>query len=309
LGDDLPGAVTLRPAGDEPTDRRELKDPRNGDHDQLKFSLAGVQMKFSAIQKERGLTIPTSGLGGDWIVKLPDRRFEGVPENEFSMMEFARRCDIDVPEVELVVAKSIDGLPEEVSDTPGSALAVKRFDRTEEGRIHIEDFAQVLNLAPSRKYGGTNFDTLGRIIGATCPPEDLDEFLRRLVFMLAIGNSDAHAKNWSLIYPDGRSARLAPAYDLVAISYYETLDRRLSHRLALNLAEASLPEEVDRERFRRFADRIGSNEDRVLEVVTEQAAKVQTEWANLKADLPAAALSPGVTNVVNERLLTLPLFR
>jgi serine/threonine-protein kinase HipA len=309
LGHDLPGAVAIQPSGGQPADEHKLKDPQNGNDEQLKFSLAGVQMKFSAIQEERGLTIPTSGLGGDWIVKLPDRRFDGVPENEFSMMEFARQSGINVPEIELVPAKSITGLPEEVSDSPGNALAVKRFDRTPEGRVHIEDFAQVLNLSPRRKYGATNFDTIGHFVGATCPTEDLDEFLRRLVFMLAIGNSDAHAKNWSLIYPDGRSTRLAPAYDLVAISYYETLDRRLSRKLALKLAGASDPEEVDKERFRRFAERIEIDEDHVLGVVSEQVDRIQAVWDDLTAEPPAGALNPDVAKVIQERLQTLPLFR
>ena len=57
----------------------------------LRFSLAGIQLKFSAIIEGRGgLTIPARGMGGSWIVKLPSREFEGVPENEFSMMTLAR---------------------------------------------------------------------------------------------------------------------------------------------------------------------------------------------------------------------------
>ena len=50
----------------------------------------------------RGLTIPVRGMGGHWIVKLPDQRYDRVPENEFSMMTFAKAVGIDVPRVGLV---------------------------------------------------------------------------------------------------------------------------------------------------------------------------------------------------------------
>ena len=52
----------------------------------MRFSLAGVQLKFSAIGSARhGLTIPADGAGGSWIVKLPSAQFPGVPENEYSI--------------------------------------------------------------------------------------------------------------------------------------------------------------------------------------------------------------------------------
>src|SRR5271165_3870616 len=98
LGQDLPGALTVRPADGEalpPDSDREADDPvRRRNRNVLRFSLAGVQLKFSAVKnagKNGGLTIPAEGVGGSWIVKLPSDRFAGVPENEFSMMMLARR--------------------------------------------------------------------------------------------------------------------------------------------------------------------------------------------------------------------------
>ena len=64
------------------------------------------------------------------------------------------------------------------------------------------------------------------------------EFVRRLVFNALIGNADMHMKNWSLIYPDGRSAALAPAYDLLSTIAYIP-----DGKMALNLV-----------RSKRFAD-------------------------------------------------------
>jgi len=98
-----------------------------------------------------GLTIPAEGIGGSWIVKLPSMRFDGVPENEWAMMELARAIGIEVPEVGLIPVGEIGDLPEDVLRLGGNALAVKRFDRGESNRqVHIEDFAQVFGLYPER---------------------------------------------------------------------------------------------------------------------------------------------------------------
>ena len=116
----------------------------------LRFSLAGVQLKFSAVMEASGgLTIPAGGMGGSWIVKLPSARFAAVPENEFAMLELARRAGIAVPENRLVDMAEIKGLPQEARTVGGKALAVQRFDRRPGGEpVHMEDFAQVFGLFP-----------------------------------------------------------------------------------------------------------------------------------------------------------------
>ena len=156
LGLDLPGAVTLRSSDSEIW----LSDTPDDDHgdDQgenaLRFSLAGVQLKFSAVEEARGgLTLPAGGIGGSWIVKLPSLHFAGVPENEFSMMTLARLIGMDVPETRLVNIDEIGNLPEDIGNLSGQALAVKRFDRSDDGSaVHVEDFAQVFGVYPENKY-------------------------------------------------------------------------------------------------------------------------------------------------------------
>ena len=95
LGKDMPGALTMRPADGEawPPDNGESGDEEKSEEarrNALRFSLAGVQLKFSAVKSAAGgLTIPAQGVGGSWIVKLPSMTHEGVPENEYSMMSLA----------------------------------------------------------------------------------------------------------------------------------------------------------------------------------------------------------------------------
>src|SRR3546814_14405785 len=79
----------------------------------LRFSLAGVQLKFSAVRSASGgLTIPARGIGWHWIVKLPSRDFRRLPENELSMMSLAKMVGIDVPALRLVDIAPIGNMPE-----------------------------------------------------------------------------------------------------------------------------------------------------------------------------------------------------
>ena len=111
LGADLPGAISVTPADAAADDDHADDDrDRHGRHP-MRFSLAGVQLKFSAVMEASGgLTIPADGTGGSWILKLPSARFEAVPENEFAMMVLARKIGIPVPHVKLVPISGTDGV-------------------------------------------------------------------------------------------------------------------------------------------------------------------------------------------------------
>ena len=304
LGEDLPGAVRIvaddpLAQGGEAAPPEAAAGPRGDD---WHFSLAGVQLKFSALHTGRGLTIPVRGTGGDWIVKLPDARFPGVPENEHATMCWAQASGIAVPEIHLVPMAEISGLPAAAAALAGqAALAVRRFDRPAAGRrVHIEDFAQILGLYPEQKYARYNYETLANLVYRLAGEADLDEFIRRLVFVVASGNGDAHLKNWSLIYPDGINARLAPAYDLVS-----TIAYRADDQLALNLARSKRWQDVRRESFLRLARRIGDDETRMADRIEGARASILTAWHGGRGDW-------GYTKQARERIASqlarVPLF-
>ena len=46
------------------------------------------------------------------------------------------------------------------------------------------------------------------------------QFVHRFVTFVVLGNTDAHLKNWALLYPDGITPQLAPLYDVVSASSY-----------------------------------------------------------------------------------------
>ncbi len=223
LGEDLPGAVTVhhvRSGGSHLQSNQFDEDPASRP---LRFSLAGVQLKFSAVERAAGgLTIPAQGIGGDWIVKLPSIHYQRIAENEYSVMSMASRVGLEIPEIRLVPMIEIDGLPPEVIDLPESdALVIRRFDRVAGRRIHMEDFAQATGERPADKYTPRlNYTDLTRLVAMVCDEEDVVDFSRRLMFNVIIGNGDMHLKNWSFIYPDARTPKLSPAYDFLCTSIY-----------------------------------------------------------------------------------------
>ena len=281
-------------AEDAPADTR-------GEDQPFRFALAGVQLKFSALMEtSKGLTLPVGGVGGDWIVKLPSPRFDVVPENEYAMMTLAAAVGIDVPEVRLVATKDIGRLPRDLPEAFGQSLAIRRFDRPRPGeRIHIEDFAQVFGVYPENKYKRASYGSIARVLWLEAGEEAITEFTRRLVFNALIGNADAHLKNWSLIYPDGRLPKLAPAYDLVATVPYIAGDR-----LALSLGDRKDFAEVDLERFKRFAEKAALPVRLVLQTVRDTAARVRDLWPSHE---PARALPKPIRNAIDAHMRTVPL--
>jgi serine/threonine-protein kinase HipA len=302
LGEDLPGAVTVTPleAGSGSDVRHEdERDRDDGDRDDiLRFSLAGVQLKFSAVMETSGgLTIPSHGVGGSWIVKLPSAQFPAVPENEYVMMELARAAGITVPAIKLVPVESIEGLPQDAVRIKGKALAVQRFDRTAGGqRIHMEDFAQVFGVCPEDKYEGHSYANLATVLWAEGGDEDTYEFVRRLTFSVLIGNADMHLKNWSLLYEDGRRPVLSPAYDFVGTLPYIPGDK-----LALSFGGSRSLDEISLDQVRRFTDTARLPMKPVWEVVRETVERTAAAWKTLDQ---RELLPPDIHSVIDQQIQT-----
>ena len=305
LGPDLPGAVTVTSADGQPLP--PLAEPPADDAPSyrtktaLRFSLAGVQLKFSAIEKASGgLTVPARGVGGDWIVKLPSTRFSGVSENEFSMMTLARHTGIDVPEIQLLGLDQIGDLPDGVGKLDGAAYAIRRFDRLKTGeRLHMEDFAQVFGVYPEAKYERASYRNIAQVIWRETGEAGIVEFIRRLVFNALIGNGDMHLKNWSLLYRDGLNPTLAPAYDFVSTIAYIPDDRA-----ALKVARSKFWTDFDSEELTSLARRARLPEMIVLDTAAATVASFRDAWASERANLP---VSRDVAEAVERQLRIVPL--
>ena len=307
LGQDLAGAITVEPADGEalpPNVQQDIDDETKIDVP-MRFSLAGVQLKFSAVQQANGgLTIPATGQGGSWIVKLPSSRFDAVPENEYSMMELARMLGMDVPETQLLPINQIANIPDGIGKfgdafKNAQAFVIKRFDRAGDQAVHIEDFAQVFGVYPQDKYKKASMRNIAQVIGIEGQDEDIAEFTRRLVFNTLIGNADMHLKNWSVIYKDKRAASIAPAYDFVSTIPYIPDDSA-----SLKVSRSKKFSDFTLDELSHLAAKAMLPEKLVLDTAKQTVAGFHEIWAKEKAHLP---LTKSMVEAIEKHLRSIPL--
>jgi serine/threonine-protein kinase HipA len=302
LGQDLAGAITVEPADGEalPPNVHQGIDDETKIEAPMRFSLAGVQLKFSAVQQANGgLTIPATGKGGSWIVKLPSSRFDAVPENEYSMMELARLLGMDVPETQLLPINQIANIPAGIGKYGDSAFVIKRFDRADGQDVHIEDFAQVFGVYPQDKYKKASMRNIAQVIGIEGKDEDIAEFTRRLVFNTLIGNADMHLKNWSVIYKDKRTASIAPAYDFVSTIPYIPDDSA-----SLKVSRSKKFSDFTLDELSHLAAKAMLPEKLVLDTAKQTVTGFHEVWAKEKAHLP---LTKSVIESIEMHLRSIPL--
>ena len=171
--------------------------------------------------------------------------------------------------------------------------------------MHVEDFAQVADVAPMFKYSesGASYDTVAAAIYQMIGESGYAEYVRRLVAMLVTGNTDAHLKNWALIYPDGRTPSLAPVYDFHSLTVYT---RYRYAPLALSLNERREAASISYDDLRRMADRVGVDPDRTAGWAAEAAGRLREAWSK---DLRNEAESrfPALAEHFTNRLDQLPI--
>jgi serine/threonine-protein kinase HipA len=280
LGNLLPGAVTAHSLSPTVPDDDIYTHDLDVDHP-LRQSLAGFQLKYS-VSSDR-LTIPVSGNGSWWIVKFPDRTLRDLAANEYLTMTWLAQSGYPVPDVHLVRADSIKGLPSGLSSVDELVYLVERFDRTVDGRVHVEDFAQVANVLPIHKYAesGVDYDGIGRAVRSLTGTNGYTDFVRRVVAMIVVGNLDGHLKNWALIYRDRRTPTLAPVYDFHSLTVYQSYRRQ---PLALRLAGEQIPEAISIEHFRRLAETCGEDEELTVNMVRDALESLHAAWSDSMAE-------------------------
>jgi serine/threonine-protein kinase HipA len=138
---------------------------------------------------------------------------------------------------------------------------------------------QALGIVSERKYqaeGGPSlkqcFDLLRDVSAA--PVIYLQRLLDAAIFNFLIGNNDAHAKNFSIVYnpvASGYEARFPPLYDLVCTVYYP----ELSKKMAMNIGGEYLPERISSRDFEKLADEAGLATPLVKRRIPELASSVR----------------------------------
>jgi serine/threonine-protein kinase HipA len=175
-----------------------------------KTSLAGVQDKIVLARTVEGWNRVIDGCPSTHILKPESPDYPTSIYDEEYGARFTRATGLT----------SFSTWIEEFEGTP--AVVIERYDRSPDapqGRIHQEDFNQVLGAAGIQKYqkygGRVSLERVARVFSAAGDYDSLERLFKLVVVSVAVGNLDLHAKNISLLHrPDGSMA-LSPAYDVV----------------------------------------------------------------------------------------------
>ncbi len=291
LGQDLPGALiatAIEPNAipdyvlDNTARASAFKSVVQGE--KKHFSLAGVQMKFSMREKDGRYQIAESGALGDWIIKTPSTTHKHVPLNEFTAMRLAELAGVTIPDIRLVEMDKLEQLPAINLPNEHYAFAIRRFDRQDDERIHMEDFAQILVKYPQDKYRSANYQQIGKILYDYGEDGlgDVQQFARRLLVNILLANGDAHLKNWSVIYPDTVTPILSPAYDIVTTRVYMGDEREF----ALNLGRDKDWYKASMAQFEYWAGKADIPWRAIRPHLLDTMEKARSLWSDALKDLP-----------------------
>ncbi len=298
MGRETAGALSI--GGPEPIDRAEYREMSATDlanairmlpqrpllvgEPDVTMSLAGAQTKLAVAIFDGKINLPLHGAASTHLLKPENERLYATVENELLCMRLAAKLGLPVARTSMGVADQ------------ARYLLVERYDRflispRRVRRGHQEDFCQALGFYPTEKYEARRGPGLKKLF------ETIDQYSRRkardrlnlldlIICACCIGDTDRHAKNFSLMLTDG-GPRLAPGYDLMSALAYDGITRNL----AMKIAGKNRADHLERRHWERFAQEVGLSPAatvlRVNELSTGIAAQVTNVSKELTTELPA----------------------
>lgn len=245
--------------------------PMLAGHDGIRLSLAGAQDKLPVVFDGQRIGLPKGGQPSTHILKPAIASVQDSVGNEAFCMALAHAMGLFTASAQVI----------SVGDR--RVLLVARYDRrTGEGglpvRVHQEDFCQALGVVPEMKYqneGGPDLKACFELLRKATRPSapQVLKMLDAVVFNALIGNHDAHAKNFSLLYAD-TVPTLAPLYDLLSTAVYENL----TSKMAMKLGSKYKFTEVQNRHWDQFAQAVGLS-----------PAQTRKKVLRMAHDLPAVA--------------------
>ncbi|MBT9465313.1 type II toxin-antitoxin system HipA family toxin [Hydrogenophaga sp.] len=270
------------------------------------LSISGVQPKIGVNKDLEGRFVGRTSRGDAAIIaKLPSSEYARMPQLESLSMTLARLAGVNVCQFELAPMSALAAphrydLGDEVA---GQFLAVTRFDRDHDGRVHFEDFAQVLGLPPEQKYA-ESYVAIAAVLMSLPQggPAAVHELLRRIEVNELLGNADMHLKNLGLLYRDRRHAELAPAYDITSTLIY---NGARGHALVLmpGAQKQHAAPIFNPQRLQAFCNLLGLQVAGCAKVVRDVAAEAAQHWL---APILASGLTPRQKQQLLARLANHP---
>jgi serine/threonine-protein kinase HipA len=309
IGGECAGAITFLPDGQHPAtpsqagvewlDEPQLvalldelpRRPMLAGREGIRLSLAGAQDKLPVVFDGDRIGLTKGGRPSTHILKPAIASVEGSVINEGFCLALAQAMGMPTAEAQIF----------QVQDR--QVLLVTRYDRRagDDGvpvRIHQEDFCQALGVVPEMKYqneGGPDlqacFELLRRATRPSAP--QVLRLLDAVVFNALVGNHDAHAKNFSLLYEAGTAPRLAPLYDMLSTAVYDAL----TPKMAMKLGSRYKFNEVQSRHWDQFAQASALSKAQTKKRVLRMAQDLPGAARQLQA-LPTFAGQPLVARIV-----------
>lgn len=265
-----------------------------------RLSLAGAQPKFALVYKDGKYFYPNDRFPSTHIVKIENKNYKGLLENEFFCMKLAKELNIPVPNIDL---KQVNGI---------KYLLIERYDREVKKdnikRIHQEDFCQVLGFLSDKKYQMDGGPSIKKCYNAileyvnTQLSLNIRNFLEIIMYNYLIGNNDAHAKNFSILHLKNNNITLSPFYDLVSTEIYSDL----SHNLAMNIGKQKISDKVNLNDFKLLATELDKKANIFDEMLLGKFSDIYNIANNLanalnKSKLTKSVIYNDIIKLISER--------
>jgi serine/threonine-protein kinase HipA len=219
----------------------------------VRLSLGGIQHKLVLTRlSQMQFGQPLEGAPSTCLLKPEFGQYEELVHNEAFCMRVATFVRLSVSTTEII----------EIGSHP--CLYVERFDRTRNARgqiirLHQEDMCQAMGIMPAAKYeenGGPSVAGIVELLRRLRGPymaRDINDFVHAVLVNQLLGNSDAHGKNFALLYEPGSGVRLAPLSDIVSTAVYP----EVTERMAMAIGGVEDPEQVGPAAWSRLAEECG----------------------------------------------------
>lgn len=202
-----------------------------------------------------------------WIAKFPSKNDENdTGAWEMVAHDLASLSGLNVPEAKLEKFSKL-----------GSTFLIQRFDRVGEKRIHFASAMTLLNQADGASAAdGCSYLDIAAFIKANGanPKEDLIELWRRIVFNMAVSNTDDHLRNHAFLLTS-MGWILSPLYDVNPVPYGDELALNVSesnNSISLDLAIATAPKfGIQEAKAKKYAEEI-------LQVVSNNWEKLAAQY-------------------------------
>jgi serine/threonine-protein kinase HipA len=311
IGGECAGALSLYPAGQTPPDSEdagieELTDdrlaalleklrirPLLGGEEGVRLSLAGVQDKLAVCVSHDAIGLAKDGRPTTHILKPVIATLDGTVENELFCMRLAARLQLNAPQVSMRQAGEIP------------FLLIERYDRIQQSsgkivRIHQEDFCQALSVPPELKYeaeGGPGIArSLDLIANHTArPATDRLTFIQMIIFHYLVGNADAHAKNYALLYRD-EVPDFAPLYDVHCTAAYPNVAKQL----AMAIGGRVVPDTIQLSHWLTLVPNTKGAQRLLMKTLHEAASAIRGKADQLLADLKDEGINHPILKTVRK---------